>query len=973
MPHENPHFSIKEDAFRSLYHYGPVTAIKFLEDRVYVGYGPRLRVFKRDSKGAYTEETNHKIFHRNKIHAISVSPNGSSIVLAGARSFCVLPSSNIYEPIERAINEWIIAAEFQDEDTLLLLNSHNEILKIDITRFLLIEKIYCNEKSLLYSGSIRVLGPNKVLVAAGTVMNGVLIWDLYDRKILLNITEHEGSIFGVRIDSTGTLITSCSDDRSVKLFNINGQLLATGWGHGSRIWTLDFAKVEENSVMIFSAGEDCTARLWQYTGDDTLVQLKLYDHFHLGKHIWSGDFYDGMFATGGADGKVRLEKTRDYPQQNYTLDQLPVSTETGDFIRDLFALPQRDAVVLLTSYGRLLVCAKDHTQEIHIEGLSKNFHVHAFPQWSSLVVTESNGDTFALFINESLTVKHEKIEVHGEQKKIISVLGSSEGKSCFLLQHSPLPSAPIEIVQFDGSDQGLKLRNILRVAKPEQRSFVPTSVHVDVENGWIFIGSRHALFAVYSFLSNAPLYTTKLCPGDTVTSISGIHSEKEEVAVFVTVRDGFYLVFKAASHGGSFSAKTVLQNKTSRGFIEGGFVRDLSFYIYGFTSSSFYVWNETTQCEIASTVCGGGHRRWRVHVDSANLQLYFSYASKAVVVMKTLQLSFSNEGVLVHGIHGREIRDVSFAPKPEADGSVLLATASEDAVIRLGRITRDGQLHNQWAMNNHISGLQRVGFMGTRFIVSTAANEELIIWEVERMAHGLVVMNECKRIEPNEDHPDVRVMDFSFHQHESEKYTLAIAYSNSSIKIAEFDASNYLLTFVYHIQYGTICVLNVELLYSSNKLFLLSGASDGHLTLWDVSSEPQQPLIRQQIHQSGVKGLLVIPQQLPGLFLVFTGGDDNALAQSHLNLQSEPALDILAFVEKAASATITSISNGFNNRIVTTSVDQIVRLWQYDLELLTCLAAKYTTVADTGCSDTAMIEGVKIGVFAGAGLSTWTW
>ena len=62
-------------------------------------------------------------------------------------------------------------------------------------------------------------------------MSGVIIWNLSSRSIKHTLTEHEGLYFGVQIDPTGSYITSCSDDRSIKLYNFeDGKLLATGWG-----------------------------------------------------------------------------------------------------------------------------------------------------------------------------------------------------------------------------------------------------------------------------------------------------------------------------------------------------------------------------------------------------------------------------------------------------------------------------------------------------------------------------------------------------------------------------------------------------------------------------------------------------------------------------------------------------------------------------------------------------------------------
>ena len=193
-------------------------------------------------------------------------------------------------------------------------------------------------------------------------MNGTIIWDLHSQTIKHNLTDHEGSIFGIKIDPSGH-ISSCSDDRSIKLYSFNeGKLLATGWGHGSRIWCLEFFSGEPLKIM--SCGEDCTMRMWEYRpGNDLLQQIDLWENFHRGKHIWSGDVDNvelNIAVTGGADGKVRVHDLTQQDRQKFSLAEISfnISLNKSDFTRDYFELPE--FLVLLMSNGYLLI-RKDNT------------------------------------------------------------------------------------------------------------------------------------------------------------------------------------------------------------------------------------------------------------------------------------------------------------------------------------------------------------------------------------------------------------------------------------------------------------------------------------------------------------------------------------------------------------------------------------------------------------------------------------
>jgi hypothetical protein len=79
----------------------------------------------------------------------------------------------------------------------------------------------------------------------------------------------------------------------------------------------------------------------------------------------------------------------------------------------------------------------------------------------------------------------------------------------------------------------------------------------------------------------------------------------------------------------------------------------------------------------------------------------------------------------------------------------------------------------------------------------------------------------------------------------------------------------------------------------------------------------------------------------------------------------------VSFVEAAATSTITSISYGGPQQALVTSVDQIVRMWDFSQSKLECLSAIYTTIADTGSSETADINGSHLAIVGGAGLSVW--
>lgn len=236
-----------------------------------------------------------------------------------------------------------------------------------------LSELTSSTRSILYSAHL-VWDSDRILVAAGTAFGEIILWSWTNdahtgtnsclHRVLLG---HEGSIFGVRISrefSNGSsnrgkrLLASCSDDRTIRLWDIsdvfsntdvavgdgqsdshrsrhtgfsdisldadssNSACVAIGWGHSSRVWAVQFLNFCQPSspVSLLSFGEDSTSRVWQFSptdpeissdGDATPVSLVEISHaaYHNGKNIWSTALFvrqpdAQQVICGGADSKI---------------------------------------------------------------------------------------------------------------------------------------------------------------------------------------------------------------------------------------------------------------------------------------------------------------------------------------------------------------------------------------------------------------------------------------------------------------------------------------------------------------------------------------------------------------------------------------------------------------------------------------------------------------------------------------------
>lgn len=1012
--------SLNEDLSSYLKHYGPVTCLKIYNEYVLCGYGPLLRVFEIKDH-AFKEIFCEVMLYRNKIHNISISPNGSQIALSGGRSFAVLNLNKVLSQdlspknnSGKGINEWIISTEFRDENTLLILNSHNTVYVVDIadndsTKILL--QVDCNEKSILYSGSMRII-ENDIYVSAGTVMHGVIIWELNTRKIIHKLTDHEGSIFATKIDKHGEHVVSCSDDRSINLYDFkSGKLMATGWGHGSRIWSLDFSK-EFSPIRILSTGEDCTARVWEYRPNaKTLKQIQQWD-CHLGKHVWSGSFDDtglGLAVTGGADGRLVLHSCSSLNESNQEIFQISeisekinIKFEKNEIIKQFQQLPSINSILLLTSRGKLLRYNYNSFEWLQIpltapgEEKFNNFGIlRTLPGTSAALLCSRNGDILCVeFVNGSDSSFRMQWymddNLHGNKVTNFLVVKQPHEDLYHALVDCPNTQLPFILKCFKYENGEIQLISTKFLEQPKQTSFTTTCMTVDNGGHHLVLGSRYVSICVYDLSSQDNRISLraifkKISVGDSISSISIIDSNPHEYFLLVTVRDGIYLYVCLSIVDDVYKLDIMLKNKISRGFVMGGFLANNNLILYGFKSTSFYIWNESKQIEVANVLCGGSHRQWELFSGGSESDIrMFLFVNKATLHIQHLTFNFSVDscGIMDEGTHGREIRDCNISQKFEHDGSKLLATVSEDATMRLGKLYLDGSVRNLWSMNEHVSGLQKVKFLDHQFLASSGANEEFYIWKISYINRDLPLVYCCARLNSLSKNLDLRIMDFDYILTDDGYYIVTV-YSDSSIKLWHFNTSSLEFIMISEGKYTSCCILNVKfLVFGSGETYILIGATDGFLSVWSASQlleikksdeklSLKNCLIHEKLHQNSIKCALYIQRE--NSFTIITGGDDNSLVNCSLKLCGAAclSLDIRDKATSAASSTITSLCPVNNFTFAVTSVDQIVRLWTITQNGLRCIMSKYTTVADTGCCDSTMFNGSTNLVIGGAGLSSW--
>jgi WD40 repeat protein len=412
--------------------------------------------------------TQIQIFKRNNVHGFIAlnqqSQDGSGIVQVlvwGGRSVRVINFSlSSGEPTlsissaEFNAPDWIMsgcAAASTGHRGGFLITANNALLSLEVIEScsperetaISIYQLATSVKSILYSADVIALSPSHVLMASGTVFGEIIVWSCFlgsegshktnaVGSIHHFFTGHDGSIFNVRISpqiaslnggKSGRLLASCSDDRTVRIWDISDcehktaqdpsaystdgyDLRSTGFGpveageqtvgsescvvqafgHVARIWAVYFRAIVNDGqthMGLVSRGEDCTCVLWDLNWEKssaggTSYQLSEASSIqpHIGKHIWSLDLHrrgpETVVYTGGADGALKHFSIKenddiDLPRSPPPVPEIPGfqrkrKQATVDRAR-AFAFVSPDCLLCSSTQGQMQIGHIAHTEE----------------------------------------------------------------------------------------------------------------------------------------------------------------------------------------------------------------------------------------------------------------------------------------------------------------------------------------------------------------------------------------------------------------------------------------------------------------------------------------------------------------------------------------------------------------------------------------------------------------------------------
>lgn len=328
----------------------PITAVRFgcvavngeeEEQCVLAGAGPELRVYKLGSSQPLARL--QALPAGARIHGVEV---GDRLLVYGGRHVSLVSLRNDITRIE--LNEWVHIAKWL-HGTIWLAMGHGGVA--EMTNDLSVSTYHsAPQRELTWAAAMCESGGN-VLVAHGTSFGDIVLRTVPEPLSSSRCTGHVGAVTSLQFSTDGARFVSTSVDRTVRVWTVRDATLTplnVYFGHRARVWDAAFC-----GSQVVSAGEDRHIRVWD--DGEAVFAYRAHD----GRNVWTVDCGQGLIASGGDDGALKLRSlsTSERLSSLYELPGGSIRGKSGTRESARTIVLDGDRVLYIsTDFGRLLRC-----------------------------------------------------------------------------------------------------------------------------------------------------------------------------------------------------------------------------------------------------------------------------------------------------------------------------------------------------------------------------------------------------------------------------------------------------------------------------------------------------------------------------------------------------------------------------------------------------------------------------------------
>ncbi|CAG5103493.1 Similar to Wdr6: WD repeat-containing protein 6 (Mus musculus) [Cotesia congregata] len=952
-----------------------ILAIRCIDDYVFVGIGTKLNIFSNiDLKCKSIIETGHQ----NIIHDI-VQNGSNKLIIFGGKYLSIFSYEIIEDKIivnklsEHIFNDWIISSNFfsiNNTEDIYVLFAHNNLYLYN-TSSKKYTNVLCEEKCILYSGCISA-EKDQVVVLSGTVFKEILIWTVNtkidnskDVKVFYRLKGHKGVIFSIFYDQQQKLISSTSDDRTVRLWQIKNPenetdnwsnltivLKATMFGHTARVW-----KSLIVNDKIISVGEDSYIFIWTLEGE---VCNKIIAHE--GSAVWTLEVSKdkSTIFTGGANGGVNC-----WPLNKPTPELLPKLSFTDKQIPKYLSYLHCGTLVIFVDNGQLLTYDRELAPKDSI--ILPRYKSYCLMQVSpnrKLIAFASKDGHVDLFheVNDKLELFKDDERVMETKIYSIQWLDDSSMLICGDAGH-------LKVLKIN-DDNKFDVQN--EFILPASRECWTTSAIMI--NNLIICGDRAG--NVYGFNTKSenknPQYNFNKIHGRLGVQSFGIMNNK----LISTGRDATLRFYKLIINDNNDTLLKVLDaKKMPMEWVSRTLKTNNDFFVIGFKEIEFIIYSMRLNRLVLRITCGGGHRSWDC-IYMNDVIKFSCIKNKQVYTTDNILCQFSD--TLITGFHTREIHSIEILPTMFNKKHMIFISASEDCTLRLSNLqlseTNDLKLNYLDTYYGHISNVKAIAVINlvdtheeTKNLMFTVGGRaQLKVWEISiDLGKNILTNNDVtvaelakfmiRDIDKSRRKtwqqkqqtyfidPETRFMDVQAYLQSENKIIIFIACSDGFLRIMSYDISLRDIKMVNEISYYNRCIIKIHTFVHEKELILISMATDGFINLWSVNSMIEESLNDKSTkepfklwisHQSGINSY--------DFCVKFYGENnfasvaiDQRIVMYHYSfnksiLSVTPLIKLIKLTSVADVHGLTFLSNNSNNKQLGCVYGQGIEVIQFD-------------------------------------------